>query len=120
MTHYEVYGDRDERVSDVEWLEYCAAHQLVVLSKDRRLRYRPDEIDVIRRLGIRAFVLSRGNLTGEVQAQRFLDNADEIERHLSARGPLCLRRTRIRCEASLPVSGALSADLAYEPLRRRR
>jgi len=38
MTHYEVYGDRDERVSDVEWLEYCAAHQLVVLSKDRRLR----------------------------------------------------------------------------------
>ena len=86
-THFEVYGDRDERVSDVEWLEHCAAHELVVLSKDRRLRYRPDEIGAIRRLRIRAFVLARGSLTGVIQAQRFLDNEAEMRRHLIAPGP---------------------------------
>lgn len=86
-THYEVYDDRDEHVSDVEWLEYCAAHELVVLSKDRRLRYKPEEIDAIRRLRNRAFVLSRGQLTGVDQAQRFIDNADEINRRLVDDGP---------------------------------
>ena len=37
-THFEIYGARDEDVRDVEWLELCADRDLVVLTKDRRLR----------------------------------------------------------------------------------
>ena len=67
QTHYEVYGARDENVSDVEWLEYCGS-RLVVLSKGQRLRYNPPEIG--RTFGVKVFVLASGNLTGTAQAER--------------------------------------------------
>lgn len=37
-THHEIYGERDEWVPDVEWLELCGRRNMPVLSKDRRLR----------------------------------------------------------------------------------
>jgi hypothetical protein len=61
-THFEVFGTRDETVPDAEWLEMCGRANLPVLSKDRRLRYRPEEIAAIRRHGVKAFVLTRGSL----------------------------------------------------------
>lgn len=85
-THHEVYGDRDEEVPDVEWLELCADRGLAVLSKDRRLRYRPAEVAVIHRRRLHAFVLSRGNFTAEEQAARFIGNALRIERELTHAG----------------------------------
>lgn len=86
-THHEVYGARDEVVPDVEWLELCADRGLVVLTKDRRLRYTPDEIAVIRRRRLRVFALSRGNLEVSEQANRFVQNATRIEAELSRSGP---------------------------------
>ena len=74
-------------VPDVEWLEYCADRGLVVLSKDRRLRYRPDEIAVIQGRGLRVFVLARGNLAAAVQGRRFIDNEALIRAELGRSGP---------------------------------
>lgn|GEM_PF-3028076 len=62
-THHEVFGERDQEVPDVEWLELCGREGLPVLTKDRRLRYRPAEIEAIRRFAVRAFVLTGGSLT---------------------------------------------------------
>lgn len=86
-THHEVYSERDEAIPDVEWLEYCADRGLVVLSKDRRLRYRPDEIAVIQGRGLRVFVLARGNLAAAVQGRRFIDNEALIRAELGRSGP---------------------------------
>ncbi len=86
-THYEVYGSRDENIPDTQWLEHCGEAGLVVLTKDRRLRYRPAEADAIRRFGIRAFVLTRGNLTAAQQAQRLLDNEKRIFEACAREGP---------------------------------
>jgi hypothetical protein len=86
-THSEVFGERDERVTDVEWLEYCGREGLVVLAKDRRLRYRPSEIAVIRAHRLKAFVLSRGHLKADDQIKRFLDNAARIEEACGDPGP---------------------------------
>lgn len=86
-THFEVFGERDERIPDVEWLEHCGREELVVLSKDRRLRYRPREIAAIRRHQVKAFVLTQGNLTAVEQARRFLDRAKEIEAAGTDAGP---------------------------------
>jgi hypothetical protein len=86
-THAEVYGDRDETVADVEWLELCGRDELVVLSKDKRIRYRPAEIAAIRRFGVRAFVLVRGGLTADEQAGRFLANAEAIDAACEESGP---------------------------------
>lgn len=86
-THFEVFGKRDEVVSDAEWLELCGTEGLVVLTKDRRLRYRPAEIAAIRRYRVKAFVLTSGELTAREQAERFIANAKAIEEAAAARGP---------------------------------
>ncbi len=92
-THHEIYGERDQSVPDVEWLELCADNGFAVLSKDRRLRYRPAEIAVIRRRRLRVFVLSRGHLTGEEQAGRFVANGARIRTDLGRPGPfVCVVR----------------------------
>ena len=85
--HVEVFPERDESVSDVEWLELCGNRGLVVLTKDRRLRYRPREIAAIRRHRVKAFVLTSGNLRAVEQAQRLLDHAEAIEAACSRPGP---------------------------------
>jgi uncharacterized protein with PIN domain len=85
--HVEVFADRDESVADVEWLEYCVRERLIVLAKDRRLRYRPSEIAVIKEHKLKAFVLSSGNLTAAEQIRRFLDNAERINAACARRGP---------------------------------
>jgi PIN like domain len=87
-THHEVYGERDEEVPDVEWLSRCGQLGLPVLSKDRRLRYRPAEIDAIRRFRVRAFVLTSGALVAPEQAARFDRNRVRIEEACRAAAPL--------------------------------
>lgn len=62
-THLEVFGERDQDVTDVEWLELCGREGWVVLTMDRRIRYRRAEIAAIRRHRVQAFVLTSGNLT---------------------------------------------------------
>lgn len=86
-THHEVYGDRDEDVPDVEWLELCGRERLPVLTKDRRLRYRPIEVEAIRRFGVRAFVLTAGSLRAVEQAARFDRNRRRIEEACQESGP---------------------------------
>ena len=87
-THFEVFGKRDEVVADAEWLEFCGTEGLIVLTKDRRLRYRPAEIAAIRRYRVKAFVLTSGELTALEQAERFIANAKAIEEASVAPGPL--------------------------------
>jgi hypothetical protein len=85
--HVEVFELRDERIADVEWLEYCGREGLIVLAKDRRLRYRPSEIAVIKNYRLKAFVLSSGNLKAAEQIRRFLDNAERIKAACTHTGP---------------------------------
>ena len=87
LTHHEVFAERDEEVPDVEWLEYCGRQDLPVLSKDRRLRYRPEEIAAIRRHRVKAFVLTRGSLRAAEQAARFDRSREPILAACMDRGP---------------------------------
>lgn len=86
-THIEVYGDRDQEVRDVEWLELCGREDWIVLTMDRRIRYHGAEIAAIRRYRVRAFVLTSGNLSASQQAQRFVSNAERIHVACEAPGP---------------------------------
>lgn len=86
-THREVYGARDENVPDAEWLELCGRECLVVLTADRRLRYRPQEIAAIRRHRVRAFVLLGGSLRATDQVARFERNRGRIWQACVAHGP---------------------------------
>ncbi len=86
-THLEVFGERDQDVTDVEWLELCGREGWVVLTMDRRIRYRRAEIAAIRRHRVQAFVLTSGNLTAAQQAQRFAHNAARIAAACDVAGP---------------------------------
>ena len=86
-THLEVYGDRDESVPDEEWLERCGRESWVVLTMDKRIRWRPLEISAIRRFRVRVFSLTSGNLTSAEQARSFVDNLDAIEVACGHPGP---------------------------------
>jgi hypothetical protein len=84
---WDVYGERGERVADVEWLERCGREGWVALSKDRRIRYRTYERDALLGHGVRHFVLTVGTLTGAQQAARFTGNQARIMRACAHPGP---------------------------------
>jgi len=93
----EVYGAREATVPDDEWLERCARENWIVLTKDKRIRRRPAEIEAVRAHGARVFVLSSGNLTAAEQAQRFVHHRARIEEACADRGPFVysVQSTRI-------------------------
>jgi hypothetical protein len=83
----EVFGRRSEGVPDVEWLERCGRERWVVLSKDKRLRHDRDQQAMMVEHGVKAFVLTSGNLVAAEQADRFLKNISRIERAARTVGP---------------------------------
>lgn len=101
----EVYGSREERVPDEEWLERCGREGWVVLTKDGRIRYRPAEIEAIRRNGVKAFVVARGGLTAASQVSRFIANAERIEAACQAEGPFVYAVHERRIEQLYPREG---------------
>ena len=59
----------------------------IVFTKDARIRYRVAEISVLAEGGIKAFVLSGGNLSGPEQARRFVWNINRIRLTCRREGP---------------------------------
>ncbi len=47
----------------------------IVLTKDERIRYRPNERRALLRSGVRAFILTGRNLTGEEMGEVFVDSS---------------------------------------------
>jgi len=58
-------------VPDEQWLAHAGRQRWIVLTKDKAIRHRRNEIGMLKRAGVRAFVLAAGNLKGEAQADIF-------------------------------------------------
>ena len=54
---------------DAVWLEEAGRHGWLVLTKDKRIRYRENERRALRRAGVAAFVFVGKDLTGEEIAE---------------------------------------------------
>ena len=77
MTLAEHYGvPEDEQVADTQWIQDAAERGWPILMKDKRIRYRPAEIDAVVRHKARCFVITRGDLTSAETADRFLASKD--------------------------------------------
>jgi hypothetical protein len=85
----EIHDDHfapDER--DETWLAAVGARGWVVLSKDTRIRYRPNELKGLKEAGAIAVVLTAGNLSGSEMAELFVRTLNSIVRKVrSAKGP---------------------------------
>lgn len=86
-TLFEVYGERELFVTDVEWLTRAGVERWAVLTADSRIRRRPLEREVVDREQVKIFTMPHGNLTGEQQVARVIDNLDAILRAAGRPGP---------------------------------
>ena len=87
-THLEVYGARDQRVEDVEWLELCGKRGWGALTMDRRIRYRPAEIAAIRRHRVETVRAHERQSDRDRAGGAVLRNATRIDIACEATGPL--------------------------------
>lgn len=71
LTVYKVTDKFQRGVSDPEWLPEAGRNGWIVLTKDKAIRKRPNEMTALVNSRVRAFVLAAGELTGPDQAALF-------------------------------------------------
>lgn len=67
---HELFEDQGENVPDEDWIEFGISRGWVCLTKDKKIRYRADEIGALRTGHI--FCLADGNLTRAEAVERFI------------------------------------------------
>jgi predicted nuclease of predicted toxin-antitoxin system len=72
---------------DEEWLAEVGKQGWVVLTKDRRIRHRRSERLALMDAGVRAFVLTAGNITGEEMAAAFVEALPRMLRVVKGEEP---------------------------------
>jgi hypothetical protein len=85
-----VFGaSAEQSVPDVEWLEHAGRSGWVVLTKDKRIRWRASELTMVQDHAIKLFFLSTSakGLTGPEQVDRLLRNMERIAQHCQTPGP---------------------------------
>ncbi len=88
VTLSERYGiPADESIADEDWLSAAGERGEVVLMKDERIRYNRAEKEALIRFKVRAFCLTRQDLSGAQMAQRILDNLNSIVNTCRKPGP---------------------------------
>jgi len=80
---------------DVEWLEYAGRNKRLVITKDKRIRYRSVEINTIRKHGVMVFRFASGNLSGRQMAEILEKAKDRIKKYAARhRGPFIVTLSR--------------------------
>lgn len=68
---------------DEVWLAEVGEKNWIVLTKDRKIRYRAIERIALMNAGVGAFILTAGNLDGEEMAQAFVKALPRIHKFLA-------------------------------------
>lgn len=76
--------------TDEDWLKAAGAKGWIVLTKDSKIRYRPNEIAALKEAGVVAVVLVAGNLVGAEMAELFVKTLRKIERIAGSATPPAL------------------------------
>lgn len=63
---------------DEHWLKIVGARGWIVLTSDRRIRYRGPELAALLSSGVRAFAFRSGNLTAQEMAETFLKSVPNV------------------------------------------
>jgi hypothetical protein len=72
---------------DVEWLPEVGQRRWIVLTKDTQIRYRTPERIALMQAGVRAFVLTAGNLSAREMADIFVQALPAIRRFVANHQP---------------------------------
>jgi predicted nuclease of predicted toxin-antitoxin system len=91
--------------TDVHWLREVGRRGWIVLTKDKRIRYRSHEQTALLQSGVRAFVLIAGNLTGREMAEVFVHALPAIRRFVASHQPPFIAKVTRRGTVSMLVRG---------------
>lgn len=73
---------------DFDWMKVIARRDLVVLTRDRRIRSRPAELRQYNELGIRSvWIGAKQDLSARAQLELFLKHEARLQREITKRGP---------------------------------
>jgi hypothetical protein len=85
----------DPTTPDEEWLARCGEERWIVVSADRAIRRKPNELEALKRNRVRAVFLSSGNLTGREMAEILVRRGRKIQDVLmSSRPPAAYTLTK--------------------------
>lgn len=77
----EVLDDYFEpNTTDEEWLKFVVKKGWIVFTKDKKIRYRDAVVEIVKKVKIRIFILSRGNLSGHEMAQIIINALPAIKK----------------------------------------
>jgi hypothetical protein len=105
---------------DLEWMPVIARRNLLVLTRDRRIRTRPAELRVYSEVGIRSvWIGAKRDLSPQDQVALFLRHEERLERETIKRGtgPWALALTR---QASDRCASEATSRAAFRPARELR
>lgn len=72
---------------DVEWLSAVGNKGWIVLTKDKNIKYRRAELDMVKKYKVRMFTFSGGNLKGTEMAEIFINALSKIKRFINKTPP---------------------------------
>ena len=73
---------------DLDWMPVVGAAGFIVVTRDRRIRTRPAEVDAYRSHGIRSvWIGAKRDMSPHMQAELFLDHEERLVREIIKRGP---------------------------------
>ena len=82
VKHLEDFPYFNQSTPDKEWLEFAGEKSFVVLTKDKRIRYRVSERIMVKKHCVRVFALTKGNWTGEQMAEIFAKSLKSMRNFL--------------------------------------
>lgn len=72
---------------DEQWLAQAGAQSWVVVTRDRMIRKRPNELAALREANVRAFAFTGGAQTGEAAAELLRRHAEKIRNYCRSERP---------------------------------
>ncbi len=83
----EIHDDHfDDDTRDEVWLSFVGEQRWIALTRNKKIRYNPIELETVMRAGVPLFVM-RGKWTHAELAKGFIINLPSIERFLSKNAP---------------------------------
>ena len=73
---------------DLDWMPIVAERDLIVVTRDKRIRTRPAELRVYREHGIRSvWIGAKQDLGPREQVELFIEHESRLQREITRRGP---------------------------------
>lgn len=89
---------------DTDWLAVVGAKGWVVLTKDTRMRYRPNEKQALLGAGVRAFVFTSGSLSGAQMADAIVAALPEMMKLLASHPRVFVARITATSDVAIVVT----------------